>query len=122
MSRWIAKIPVASHSNPDLAYVVGIAADGGYGCSCPAWTKGKHAREDCKHILQVKAEQQSSHKLMQAKQAGVSAANSILARAKSRVGPRPAPVVASTPRDPTAVHPTISLTSRPRRMIQLEDD
>ena len=24
---------------------------GKFGCSCPAWTRGKHRREDCKHII-----------------------------------------------------------------------
>jgi hypothetical protein len=52
MSKWIEKIPVDSDSS-DLTYIVGIAATGEYGCSCPHW---KFRRQSCKHIERVKAQ------------------------------------------------------------------
>jgi hypothetical protein len=34
-------------------YVVSLATDGNWACSCMAWTR-THPREDCKHIMRVK--------------------------------------------------------------------
>jgi hypothetical protein len=37
-------------------YVVSEAKDGNWACSCMAWTRN-HPREDCKHIMRVKLQE-----------------------------------------------------------------
>lgn len=54
--QWIQKFKVYSRSGH--TYVVSIDNNGNWGCSCPAWTRGPHAREDCKHIIGVRYWQQ----------------------------------------------------------------
>jgi hypothetical protein len=51
--RWILKWEVESISG--RTYIVSEDNDGGWGCSCPAWTRSARAREDCKHIKAVKS-------------------------------------------------------------------
>lgn len=48
--RWVKRWKVPG-SNGD-EWTVAIDKDGNYGCSCPRW---KFKREECHHILQVKA-------------------------------------------------------------------
>ena len=51
--KWVKRWVVPSSSG-DGKYIVGQDAEGNWGCSCPAWTR--HVpRQDCKHILDVKA-------------------------------------------------------------------
>jgi hypothetical protein len=51
MSKWIKRWTIPSNSEPGKEYVVSLAADGTYGCSCPAW---KFRRLECSHIQLVK--------------------------------------------------------------------
>ncbi len=52
MSKWIEKWQVPSSSDPSKTYTVSKNEEGGYGCSCPAWTR---ARRECRHIRDVLA-------------------------------------------------------------------
>ena len=51
--KWIKKWNVPSDSG-NGEYVVSLSDEDTYGCSCKAWTR-HFPREDCKHILLVKA-------------------------------------------------------------------
>lgn len=56
---WIEQWEVPSHSRPNTAYIVSSKHDREnpghlkWGCSCPAWTRGKYHHTDCKHIDEV---------------------------------------------------------------------
>lgn len=52
MPKWVKKWDVGSHSTPGEFYVVSLAEDGSYGCSCPRW---KFKRVQCGHIEDVLA-------------------------------------------------------------------
>ena len=43
-----------------MPYIVSEAKDGNWACSCMAWTRN-HPREDCKHIMRVKLQDQFEH-------------------------------------------------------------
>src|SRR5208337_1539915 len=49
-NRWAVTGSAAS------TYIVSEAKDGNWACSCMAWTR-THPREDCKHILRVKLQE-----------------------------------------------------------------
>jgi hypothetical protein len=53
--KWVSRRYVGSDSNPNKTYTVAVDAEGNFGCSCPAWTRSKQRRQDCKHIKWVKA-------------------------------------------------------------------
>lgn len=55
--RWVQSWQVPSGSNPRRTYTVSRAADGSYGCSCPAW-RFCGERAACKHIQFHLAQQQ----------------------------------------------------------------
>jgi hypothetical protein len=48
--KWVDQWHVTSRSSGKV-YTVSLADDGTWGCSCPRWI---FAREDCKHIKEVK--------------------------------------------------------------------
>jgi hypothetical protein len=52
MGKWIKQWKVASSSDPSKVYTISQDTEGGYGCSCKAWTLG---RKECRHIREVKA-------------------------------------------------------------------
>ena len=56
MDKWVKRWSVESDSNPSKSYTVAIDGEGNWGCSCPAWTRSKQMRKDCKHIRRVKAQ------------------------------------------------------------------
>ena len=103
MPKWIEKIPVDSETS-DTTYVVGISAEGEYGCSCPNY---KFRRAQCKHIQSVKATRMT---------ASAYVAKDANDRAKAKETLRRIPVAAK------GSIPSPDFTARPRRMIQLEDD
>jgi hypothetical protein len=54
--QWtVSASPTTKTPNPD-PYVVSHAKDGNWSCSCMAWTRN-HPREDCKHIMRVKLQE-----------------------------------------------------------------
>lgn len=53
-------IPVKS-ANSDRKYRVYLFTNGNAKCTCPAYTFRKFEEYECKHIIEVKAKDQSSH-------------------------------------------------------------
>lgn len=51
--QWTHSASPTSKNAYPAPYVVSLAKDGNWSCSCMNWTR-THPREDCKHIMRVK--------------------------------------------------------------------
>lgn len=49
---WVKRYHVRGSQGDD--YVVAVADDGHFGCSCPRWKFAKAPKADCKHIIATK--------------------------------------------------------------------
>lgn len=47
-------VRVPSSSDPETVYIVTLAADGSWKCTCPAFRHGSRMDGECKHIDQVR--------------------------------------------------------------------